>query len=81
VREYRGYYSIHVDRADPRAEPLKHLLLDAPETLLAAAVGVYAASKVGRARRAPLASGVLGFLAGFMLSYRVGRFVKRLLGG
>jgi len=35
VREYEEYFEIHEDRVDPRVDPLGHLVLDSPETLLA----------------------------------------------
>jgi hypothetical protein len=33
IREYRRYYTVHADRVDPRKDPLRHLLMDAPEFL------------------------------------------------
>ena len=33
IREYRRYYTVHVDRVDPRKDPIGHLLIDAPEFL------------------------------------------------
>jgi hypothetical protein len=35
IREYKDYFEIHKDRVDPRTDPLGHLLLDSPETILA----------------------------------------------
>ncbi len=32
--EFDNYYSVHVDRFDPEKEPLKHLVVDSPKTLL-----------------------------------------------
>jgi hypothetical protein len=38
VREYPDHYSVHIDRIDPRTDPLGHLLVDAPEYLTALAI-------------------------------------------
>jgi hypothetical protein len=43
IREYSGYYTVHVDKVDPRKDPVGHLLIDAPEFL----VGIISAISVG----------------------------------
>lgn len=45
VREYDDSYTIHVDRADPRRDPLRHLLKDSPETIAAFATSLYFAKR------------------------------------
>ena len=32
--EFEKHYSVHVDRYDPNKEPLKHLVVDSPKTLI-----------------------------------------------
>ena len=44
IREYNEYYTAHVDKIDPRKNPLGHLLVDAPQYLVA----ILAAISVGR---------------------------------
>lgn len=44
IRDYDSHYTVHMDKVDPRKDPLGHLLVDAPEYL----VGVAAAAIVGR---------------------------------
>jgi len=48
IREYNEFYSLHVDKVDPRDNPLGHLIEDAPDVLigliLASAIGI----KMGR---------------------------------
>ena len=44
IREYSGHYTVHVDKVDPRKDPLGHLLIDAPEFLM----GIISAISVGR---------------------------------
>jgi hypothetical protein len=44
IRDYDSHYTVHMDKVDPRKNPLGHLLVDAPEYV----VGVAAAAIVGR---------------------------------
>lgn len=44
IRDYDSHYTAHMDKIDPRRNPIGHLLVDAPEYL----VGVAAAAIVGR---------------------------------
>jgi hypothetical protein len=44
IREYSGHYTVHVDKVDPRKDPIGHLLIDAPEFLM----GIISAISVGR---------------------------------
>jgi hypothetical protein len=44
IREYGDHYTVHVDKIDPRKDPLGHLLIDAPEFL----VGIMSAILAGR---------------------------------
>ena len=48
VREYDEYYSVHLDRIDPRKDPLGHLFVDAPEYLAAIFSAISVGRKVGR---------------------------------
>ena len=43
IREYDDKYLVHMDKYDPRKEPLKHLVADAPEVL----VGIASAAVLG----------------------------------
>ena len=49
IREYDDVYTIHVDKIDPRKDPLAHLLLDAPEYLIGILSAVSVGKKVGYA--------------------------------
>ena len=33
IREYESHYSAHIDKVDPRIDPLGHLMIDAPNYL------------------------------------------------
>jgi len=47
IREYDEYYVVHMDKVDPRKDPLGHLLIDAPEYLIATVAGLKAAKQAG----------------------------------
>lgn len=49
IRDYDSYYTVHVDKVDPRKDALGHLLSDAPEYLAGAAAAAYVGRKVGSA--------------------------------
>ena len=44
IREYDGYYTTHIDKIDPREDPLGHLMIDAPEYL----VGLFCALSIAK---------------------------------
>ena len=48
IREYEDHYSIHMDKFDPRTDPIKHLLADAPEYLASLIVATDIGTKVGK---------------------------------
>ncbi len=48
IREYDDKYVVHMDKVDPRKDPLGHLLKDAPETLFGIASAIYFGKKVCR---------------------------------
>ena len=87
IREYDDKYVVHVDKVDPRKDPLGHLLKDSPETLLGIASGIYFGKKVGSevySKRngrsgALLESLLLGSLASLTagyLGYKLGKQLK-----
>jgi hypothetical protein len=45
VREYDGKFTIHIDRVDPRINPVGHLIKDSPETIAAVATTLYFAKR------------------------------------
>jgi hypothetical protein len=46
IREYEEKYLVHVDKVDPRKDPLGHLVYDAPEILIGIASGFLGGKKV-----------------------------------
>lgn len=47
IREYKDCYIVHMDKVDPRKDPVGHLLIDAPEYLAATIAGLEAAKQAG----------------------------------
>lgn len=48
IRDYDSHYTVHMDRVDPRKDPLGHLLVDAPEYLVGAAAAAIVGRHVGK---------------------------------
>ena len=48
IRDYDSHYTVHMDRIDPRKNPLGHLLVDAPEYVIGAAAAALVGRHVGR---------------------------------
>ncbi|OLB92447.1 MAG: hypothetical protein AUH25_00615 [Thaumarchaeota archaeon 13_1_40CM_38_12] len=86
ILEYNDKYLVHMDKADPRKDPLGHLILDAPEFLVGAASafvgGRKMASEVYKLQKnLPFAKGtslLVGFLASMATGYLGYSFVKKL---
>ena len=83
IREYAGHYTIHADRADPRRDPLGHLIYDAPEVLAGLAGGAAAGALVyighrhaGKGRAASAASAVATALEAGLLAYEGSKQIK-----
>lgn len=49
IREYEDYYSVHMDKVDPRINPIGHLLKDAPEYIICGIMASTIGLKVGTA--------------------------------
>ena len=89
IREYDDKYIVHVDKVDPRKDPLGHLMKDTPETLLGIASGIYFGKKVGSevyskrngrsgALLESLLMGSLASLTAGYLGYKLGKQLKEL---
>ncbi|MGQ0795377.1 MAG: hypothetical protein ACT4N5_04240 [Nitrosopumilaceae archaeon] len=74
IREYDDKYLLHVDKVDPRKDPLGHLIFDAPEILVglvsATIGGKNIASQIYKIRKDSKNLSLLtGFLASIALGY------------
>jgi len=74
IREYEDEFVIHVDKYDPRREPLKHLIFDSPEILISFGIGSLAAKN-----SKGILSSIISFLLFSFLSYKIISFLKRIL--
>ncbi|HSD05536.1 MAG TPA: hypothetical protein VLB45_07305 [Nitrosopumilaceae archaeon] len=77
IREYDDKFLIHMDKVDPRKNPLGHLVFDAPEVLIGLATAAIGGKKVAseiyklqkNTKHAKHVSLVTGFLASIALGY------------
>jgi len=86
IREYDDKYVVHVDKFDPRKEPIKHLLFDAPEVLIGTAIGLYTGFKVGNILSHDgnkisntLLIGTLAAVTSGYITYNIVKWIKRKL--
>lgn len=49
IREYENYYSVHMDKIDPRIDPMGHLVKDAPEYIMYGIISGLIGLKTGTA--------------------------------
>ena len=86
IREYQDKYLVHMDKVDPRNDPLGHLVHDAPEFLVGIASaylgGKKIASEVYKLQKnkpfAAVGAGVVGLLASVVTGYVGYSVVKKL---
>lgn len=76
IREYADKYLVHMDKIDPRQDPMGHLIHDAPEILIGIASGIFAGRKLASTihksqKTKPLTNGT-SFFAGLVASAIVG---------
>ena len=93
IREYENYYSVHMDRIDPRIDPLGHLLNDAPEYItywmIASTIGLKVGTTFYKKRKEKdngdpskaLPLGIItGILAGtttYITTYHLHKFIRK----
>ncbi len=68
IREYEDKFLVHTDRFDPRIEPLRHLVFDAPEVLIglaSAVIGGTQTAKISRNNSKP--RGIISALTGSLI--------------
>jgi len=86
IREYDDKFLVHVDKVDPRKNPLGHLWYDAPEVLLglasAAIGGAKIASHVYKTQKEnkKQVSTISGILSSLVLGYLVYTISKKIKG-
>jgi len=83
IREYDDKFLVHTDKADPRKDPLGHLIYDAPEILIGLASAAIGGSKIAsnvlkhnNSKKAALLSGLLASLFFGYLGYSITKKIK-----
>ena len=84
IREYDNKYTVHMDKYDPRSDPIRHLVCDAPEVLVGLAAAIISGSKVGsylysknkNAKQTSIFSGLIASLVTGYASYIVSKKLK-----
>ena len=84
IREYDNKYTVHTDKYDPRSDPIRHLVWDAPEVLIGLAGAVIGGSKVGSylynknksTKQLSIFSGLIASLVTGYTSYVVSKKLK-----
>lgn len=84
IREYDDKYLVHMDKVDPRQNPLGHLMSDAPEVLVGLTCAVYGgrkvASNVFKKNNSKTTSATVGIISGLALGYFGYTITKKLKG-
>ncbi len=84
IREYEDKYTVHMDKYDPRSDPIRHLVWDAPEVLIGLAGAIIGGSKVRsylynknkNAKQSSIFSGLITSIAIGYISYSVSKKLK-----
>jgi len=86
IREYDNKYLVHMDKVDPRQDPIGHLVRDAPEIIIGVASGIIAGKKVASSiyklqKNIPLSKStsiLAGLVASAIAGYASYSLVKKL---
>ena len=84
IREYDNKYTVHMDKYDPRSDPIRHLVWDAPEVLVGLVGAIIGGSKVGsylynknkNAKQSSIFSGLIASIVIGYISYSVSKKLK-----
>ena len=84
IREYDNKYTVHTDKYDPRSDPIRHLVWDAPEVLVGLVGAIIGGSNVGSylynqnksARQSSIFSGLIASIVIGYISYSVSKKLK-----
>jgi hypothetical protein len=86
IREYDDKFLLHMDKIDPRKDPVAHLIFDAPEVLVGLACAVFGGLQVGKSliknnktKKTTLSSGLLSSIITGYLGYMATKKIKNYL--
>lgn len=87
IREYDDKYLIHVDKVDPRQDPLGHLIHDAPEFLIGLGCAILGSKKITseiqknyNSDKLAIAAGLIAALPLGYAGYFTAKLLKKRLG-
>lgn len=88
IREYDDKFLVHTDKADPRKNPLAHLVFDAPEVLIGLASAILGGGKVASyinknqknsfLPKSPIVSGLIASLVFGYIGFSLTKKIKNL---
>lgn len=64
VRDFGPFYSAHLDRVNPKCDPVGHVMSDTPQIVSGAALGALAGLALGKSKEAALVGALFGGLLG-----------------
>ena len=84
IREYDDKYTVHMDKYDPRSDPIRHLVWDAPEVLIGLAGAIIGGSKAGSylynqnksTKQSSILSGLIASIVTGYASYIISKKLK-----
>jgi hypothetical protein len=88
IREYDDKFLVHIDKIDPRENPLGHLVLDSPEILIGLASAAIGGGKIASyiyknqknsifAKQSSIISGLITSLVFGYLGYSISKRIKK----
>jgi len=88
IREYDDKFLVHIDKIDPRENPLGHLVLDSPEILIGLASAAIGGGKVASyiyknqknsifTKQSSIISGLIASLVFGYLGYSISKRIKK----
>ena len=88
IREYDDKFLVHMDKVDPRENPLEHLVLDSPEILIGLASAAIGGGKVASyiyknqknsifVKQSSIISGLVASLVFGYLGYSISKRIKK----
>lgn len=85
IKEYEDKFLIHMDKIDPRKDPLGHLFYDAPEVLVGLACAVFGGLHVkkplinNKSKKSKISTGLMSSIITGYLGYMATKKIKNYL--
>lgn len=82
IREYNDKFLVHIDKIDPRKDPLGHLITDAPEILIGLGCAIFGGSQIGKllfnqkSKNSSMSDGVISSVISGYLGYKAAQKIK-----